>query len=267
MSRRPTNAEERIAARYIPANHTVFREVPGGIVYAGTKSTPLKGDVLSAIAYRGTAMNPEWNYIFRNQAKLNDECEKFFASIEAHQDFKAERKASRKHEETDTQKVKKALKAAGYNVVSVHHDRGTASNWINIKIDDYDEYINSEGNRQRRYSEVMFIAKETSGRADLHDDIQTDYFCVNINIDFLKYHRCKECIISNCTEWHEPESCARPCFYNEEMAEWDAKRREAWKAEQAAAVIPLPPAQPEPVKQIPAGYLPYLNVTITEEAL
>ena len=154
MGRRPTNAEERIKARYIPAGFAVFREIPGGIVYAGKRQTPLKGEMLGAIAYRGTAMNAAWNYLFRNEAQLNDECEKFFANIKAHKDFQEDRRKNRDHGETDTQKVKKALKAAGYNVVSVHHDTGTASNWINITIDDYDEYLDSEGNKKRRYSEL-----------------------------------------------------------------------------------------------------------------
>jgi hypothetical protein len=260
--RRPANKTERIAARYIPAGHTVFREVPGGIVYSGKTTTIRSGEMLSAVAFRGTAMNSEWNYLFKSEAQLNDKCEEFFASIKAHRDYQEERKKNRSHEETDTQKVKNALKAAGYNVVSVHRDTGTASHWIDITIDDYDEYLDSEGNKQRRYSEVMSIAKEASGRSHLEDDIQTDYFCVNINVSFTKYHKCSECIISNCEQYHTPDSCAAGCFYNQEMADWDEKKRAAWKAEEAAKAIKThDPVMPAP------GWIPHLKISITEEAI
>ena len=110
----------------------------------------------------------------------------------------------------------------------------------------------------------MSIAKEASGRSHLEDDIQTDYFCVNINVNFKKYHTCSECVISDCKEYHTPDSCVRGCFYSQEMADWDHKRNEAWKAERAASVILLPPAQPEPV---PAGWIPHLKISITEEMI
>ena len=51
--RRPVNATERLAARYIPAGFTIYREIPGAVVYSGTRNTPLKGELPAAIAYRG----------------------------------------------------------------------------------------------------------------------------------------------------------------------------------------------------------------------
>lgn len=258
---RPVNATERLAARYIPAGFTVYREIPGAIVYSGIRSTPLKGDLPSAIAYRGTAMNSEWNYTFRSIVQLNEEVEKFFDQVKAHRDYMQTRKATRDKSETDTQKVKKALKLAGYAVTSVVRGTGTASNWIEIRIDDYDEYIDASGYKARRYSEVMQIAKEASGRSHLHDDIQTDYFCVNINVEFTKYHRCSECLISNCTEYHTPDSCARGCFYSQEMADADARHREESIIEEAR-VRECEMNQPKPIRTWNRG-----SMLITEEAI
>ena len=67
---RPVKKDERIAARWIPADMTVYREIPGAIVYA----TP---DKLHAIAYRGSAMNAEFNYRFRSPAQLDQECNNY----------------------------------------------------------------------------------------------------------------------------------------------------------------------------------------------
>jgi hypothetical protein len=242
----PKNAEERIKARFIPSIYKLYREVPGAVVYASE-------DHQHAIAFRGTALNHEWHFRFKNQQQLDRTCEELFDRVKAHQDYKAERKAKRVYEEPDTLKVKRALKSAGYAVTSVHHDTGTASNWIDITIDDYDEYIDTNGHKQRRYGEVMRIAKIASGRQDLHDDISTDYFEVNINVTFKKYHRCGECLISNCTDYHTPDTCARECFYSREMADWDQKRREK--------------NQEKKEETRPAGYIPHLGVSIVEEVI
>ena len=96
---RPITAEQRLAARYIPAGYTVYREENGGIVYASA-------DKMNALSYRGTAMNPEWNYRFRHVSQLDEECNKFFANLKSHAEFKASRKLNRDKGETDTQKVK-----------------------------------------------------------------------------------------------------------------------------------------------------------------
>jgi hypothetical protein len=85
---KPTNATERIAARYIPGGYSVYRESPGGIVYA-------QADHLGAIAYRGTATNPEWHYRFRNAVMFDEHVAGFFAKIEANQKWQAEKKEAR----------------------------------------------------------------------------------------------------------------------------------------------------------------------------
>mgnify|MGYP007100064300 CR=1 FL=1 len=260
---RPITAAERITARYIPADYTVLRETKGGIVYA-------KGN--TGLAFKGTAMHSSWHTTFQSMAHLNGAVESFFDAIKRSEDWRQERRATRDKGETDTQKVKKALKDAGYNVASVTRGKGTASNWIEIRIDGYDEYIDQDGYKQRHYGKVLQIAKVASGRQDLYDDISTDLFMVNINASFTKYHRCSECLISDCKEYHTPDSCARECFYSAEMAAADQRRREKWQAEEKAKVILLPPAPeeiPDPVKAIskPAGYLPYLNLSIVEEMI
>lgn len=209
--------EQRIAARYIPAGYTVHKEKDGGIVYASA-------DKLHGIAFRGTAMNPEWNYKFRVPTQLDQECDRFFENIKKYQEFKESRKLTRDHGETDTQKVKKALKTAGYPVTSVHRDTGTASHWIDITVDDYESVMNERGELVSQYSKVLWIAQVASGREHLHDDIQTDLFMVNITVNFTKYHKCSECIISNCDryncdKYHTPESCACGSFLNQKMAD------------------------------------------------
>ena len=209
--RRPITKEQRIAARYIPQGYTVYKETPGGIVYASA-------DKLHGIAFRGTAMNSEWNYKFRVPTQLDQECDWFFENIKKHQEFKESRKLTRDHGETDTQKVKKALKAAGYPVTSVHRDTGTASHWISITIDDYREKMNERGEMDDHYRKVLWIAQVASGREHLHDDIQTDLFMVNISVNFTKYRKCSECVISNCERWHKPEDCACGSFHSQEMA-------------------------------------------------
>jgi len=209
---RPSNAEERIQARYIPAGFTIYRQAAGGIVYAAP-------DKMSAIAYRGTAMKPEWHYRFQTPVQLDPECDRFFENLKAHEEFKQSRKLNRDKGETDTQKVKKALKAAGYPVTSVTRGTGTASHWIEITIDDYQSVINNQGDMVSQYGAVLSIAKKASGREHLEDDIQTDLFLVNISVHFTKYRRCRECVISNCREYHTPDSGACGGFCNQEMAD------------------------------------------------
>lgn len=209
---RPITAEQRIAARYIPADYSVYKQENCGIVYASP-------DKMKAIAYRGTAMNPDWNYRFRHSSQLDEECDRFFAGLKSNADFKATQKANRDHGETDTQKVKKALKAAGYPVTSVKRGLGTASHWIKIEIDDYQSVINDRGDMESQYGKIRWLAQVASGRSHLEDDIQTDLFMVNISVNFTKYHRCSDCVISNCREYHTPESYAPGCFLNQQMAD------------------------------------------------
>jgi hypothetical protein len=225
--RRPVTASERIAARYIPSAYTVYREVPGGIVYASA-------DKLNAVAFRGSAMNAEFNYRFRNPQQLDQECEKFFDNIKAHQEAKERYKAERDHSETDTQKVKKALKAAGFNVTSVSHDRGTARSWINVKIDEYESEMNTAGRMVSKQGTAYAVAMKAAGRENLHDDIQTDYFCERMSVDFTKYHRCSECVISDCQKYHTPDSHACGTFTTKEMSDLQHADYLKWKADQDA---------------------------------
>jgi hypothetical protein len=87
---RPSNAEERIQARYIPAGFTIYRQAAGGIVYAAP-------DKMRAIAYRGTAMRHEWHYRFRSLSEFEQTCDGFFESLKAHEEFKQKRANDRKN--------------------------------------------------------------------------------------------------------------------------------------------------------------------------
>jgi hypothetical protein len=217
--------EGRMAARWIPSDMTVYREIPGAIVYASP-------DKLNAVAYRGSAMNPEFNYRFKTSAQLDQECERLFDRVKAHNEYREKKKMEVKTGETDTQKVKKALLKAGYPVTSVTRGKGTAHGWIEISINDYQSKVDKTGHMVSQYGDVMVIAKEASGRSHREDDIQTDYFSVNILIDFKKYHLCSECVISNCEKYHNPDSGACGGFYNQEMSEKQDADLKAYMAEE-----------------------------------
>lgn len=215
--------EERLKARYIPEGYTVLLESKDGIVYA-------KGN--TGIAYKGTAFKSSWHTTFNNVDNLKRESEVFLKNLEDNRLWREERRATRSKGETDTQRVKKALKAAGYNVISVTRGRGTAYNWIEITIDDYRSIIDDNGNMTDRYGDVMQIAKLASGRQDLEDDISTDLFMVNISVNFKKYHTCSECIVSNCDKYHTPDMGVCGGFVNQAMNEKKKKEHEEYLEEQ-----------------------------------
>jgi len=209
---RPITAQERIASRYIPAGYKEYRRDGNTVVYVSETGK-------SGIAFRGTAMNADWHTTYTTIEAFERAITAFFDRQDEIRKWKETRKATRQHGETDTQKVKKALKAAGYNVTSVHRDTGTASNWISITIDDYRDVINERGDMTDRYGNVLWIAQVASGRENCHDDIQSDYFEVNINVNFTKNHKCAECVISNCDKYHTPEMGACGGFLNQAMAD------------------------------------------------
>ena len=209
--------EGRLAARYIPAGYTELRREGDSVIYVSPTG-------LTIIAYRGTAMNSSFHTQYRNLEQRDQDVDRFFRNIAETKKFYEDRKATRDKGETDTQKVKKALKAAGYPVTSVHRDTGTASHWIDITIDDYQSIMNERGDMESQYGKVLWIAQVASGREHLHDDIQTDLFRVNISVNFTKYHKCSECVVSNCEryacdKYHTPESCACGSFRNQAMVD------------------------------------------------
>lgn len=81
-------------------------------------------------------------------------------------------------EESTTQRVKRALKAAGYPDVSVTRGKGTSYGWIYVRV--FGEKVSLE----KDYGKVLRIAKKASGREHLEDDIMTDLFMVNILVEF-----------------------------------------------------------------------------------
>jgi len=218
--RRPTNATERLQARYIPAGYQLARQ-------DGTTAAYISPDGLIAITFWGSSMKSTDHLIHRTPASCQETIDRFFKNWESHKAFQQERKANRIRGETDTQKVKKALRAAGYPVTSVTRGSGTSSHWIEIVIDDYESAPDQDGRMRSKSPDVMTIAKLASGRENLHDDIQSDYFIVDISITFSKHHRCQECIVSNCDRYHTPDSCVCGNFHNTEMAE---RERAYWKA-------------------------------------
>ena len=225
--------EDRIKARYIPDGITEYRRDHNAVVYADiTPSGNSDHTFYRAIGFVGSAMKSSFFHHFRTDQEMKKFIDDFFKRQEEIQQWKASRKENRDKGETDTQKVKKALKAAGYPVTSVTRGTGTASNWINVKIDDYESKINEHGRMVSQQGAAYSIVKHSAGRDDCHDDTQTDYFCENIIVNFTKYHRCSECVISDCKEWHTPESAARGCFLSREMADLQYAESAAWTAEQ-----------------------------------
>ncbi len=177
----------------------------------------------------------------------------------------------------ETKEVKKALKAAGYPVISVTRGRGTAWGWITTVIDDYESKI-VNGKLVSQYSEVYAIVKHAAGRDNRHDDRMTDYFCENLSVEFTRQHTCSECVFCDrdCGKYHTPEMGSCPGLFTREMADYAAAEYE--KAH-APGVLEKAEAYQRECKanrltrrigefaRAPVGYLPHLNVTITEEAI
>jgi hypothetical protein len=131
----------------------------------------------------------------------------------------------------ETKQVKQALKKAGYPVKSCSHGRGTAYCWIAITIDDYEKKI-INGKMIDQYAPIKKIAYEIT-----KDDNQ----CVH----FLKYHRCEECLISNCTKYHTPDMHVCGNFVNKEISDRLNKEHEDYLKEQ------------EEIKKNPIGFTLY----------
>lgn len=75
--------------RYIPENSTAV-EHTHGVVYAYTQ-----GQRLFAIAYRGKRAKPDWHFRFRNEERRDQRTKEFFASLDAHAQYKAEQRKQR----------------------------------------------------------------------------------------------------------------------------------------------------------------------------
>lgn len=99
MHRLITKAD-RAAARHIPPNSLPVPHPRGpdvAIVY--TSDTDRNGRMhYSACAYRGTAARPAWNYVYSKPESRAEKIKEFFAGIEAHAKFRAERQAERQAE-------------------------------------------------------------------------------------------------------------------------------------------------------------------------
>ena len=95
---------------------------------------------------------------------------------------------------------------------------GTASHWIEIKIDDYQNKIDQYGYRISQYSAVMAIAQEASGRSHLHDDAQSDLFQINISVNFTKWHTCADCVVfDSCKTYHTKDTGSCGGYTTQEM--------------------------------------------------
>lgn len=83
---------------------------------------------------------------------------------------------------SETLAAKRALKAAGYEVVSCRFGRGTARSWIECRVTG--PWTESEF-RDTHYSRVYGIVKHAAGRDHLHDDTMTDLFVEQITLDYV----------------------------------------------------------------------------------
>lgn len=100
--------------------------------------------------------------------------------------------------------VRDALKKEGYEIVYCRHGKGTAYNWIEVQVvyPDNAPPMTTEielypGNIEHRYTrayedyyhKLHWLVQQSAGRGDLADDIQTDYFCVNILVEVVSRER------------------------------------------------------------------------------
>ena len=108
--RRLITKSQRAAARWIPPNSTAIAHPRGAdvaIVYS-TEETRTGKPYACAVAYRGTAAHPYWNYSFRTAEQRSQKIKEFFDSMERHAEFRAERKAARKAETSPFSQTPKA---------------------------------------------------------------------------------------------------------------------------------------------------------------
>jgi hypothetical protein len=105
----------------------------------------------------------------------------------------------------ETKECKKQLKIAGYPVTSVRRGSGTAWGWIDVDVNDYRSVI-VNGKYTDQYPLIKAILYKITG---------DDQHCVN----FLKTHKCSECVISNCDKYHTPEMGSCHAFLNRELAD------------------------------------------------
>lgn len=76
---------------------------------------------------------------------------------------------------------------SGYKLVQNGHSTGTAYGWIKVTVT-YPDGKYTEGRfddeKSDERSRIYSLIKNIVGRGDLHDDIQSDYFCENISLSF-----------------------------------------------------------------------------------
>lgn len=83
-----------LSQRYIPQDSTpITRENLPAIVYTYTD----RNGKIAAIAYTGKSNKPVWHYCFRNETQREARINQLFDTIQSRENFKAERKASRKN--------------------------------------------------------------------------------------------------------------------------------------------------------------------------
>jgi hypothetical protein len=83
---------------------------------------------------------------------------------------------------SETTAARRALKAAGYEVVRCKFGRGTARSWIEVTIVGA---FTENGFRRNHQSQAYAIVKHAAGRDHLHDDLMTDLFLEQINLDYV----------------------------------------------------------------------------------
>ena len=81
---------QKLMQRYVPAGcDEITRPGLPGVVYVDRAR-------LCAQAYRGRAVRPTWNYLFRTSAQMEQEIERFFAGLAAHEEAKRKRAEERR---------------------------------------------------------------------------------------------------------------------------------------------------------------------------
>ena len=101
---RPITAEQRLAARYIPAGFTEQKRIEtdgsylDGVVYWRSEFIEITGHTrYHAMAYRGISSHPAWNYVFLNEENMKRYVDAFFDGIRANKEYKDKRADERKN--------------------------------------------------------------------------------------------------------------------------------------------------------------------------
>jgi hypothetical protein len=97
--------QNRLTARWIPEN-AEKREHPTGLgvtyIFEPRVRSPRQNYAWQVVAYRGTAAHHAFNYVYRTREEAEAKIAEFFASLDAHHDYRQKARESRKQDAVKT---------------------------------------------------------------------------------------------------------------------------------------------------------------------